>query len=202
MCPWLMQHVSTNSRSECVYSTHSSAYAWIVCAQYRSSLHLSVVRRRWYVRWEFTFVQISEQTKQIYWRQTFDSKVLFAHAPSPLFSPLFFPLSPFLSPSILLPLFSFSPYLSATIPLQLCSLPQAQKSLVVARTVGDWVIRACTNCDTDVYILHTVKEGRVFATKSLLVRSGCGLGCGAYGLCVRGSILGTQDLCALASHDN
>ena len=55
--------------------------------------------------------------------------------------------------------------------------------------MGDWVVRACTNCDTDVYILHTVKESRVFATKSLLVRSGCVLGCDAYGLCVRGSIL-------------
>ena len=118
---WLMQHVSTNSRSECVwYSTHTSAYTRIVCAQYGSSLHLSVVRRRWYVRWEFTFVQISEQTKQICRRQTFDFKCFLHMQPVFYSPPSSFPVYPSipLPLSFLLPLFFLlslslsSPFLS------------------------------------------------------------------------------------------
>lgn len=72
--------------------------------------------------------------------------------------------SPLPLPLSLLP---FLPLPPSPLPL----LPQVQKSLVVARTIGDWVVHTCTNCDTDVYILHAVKEeSRVFVTKSLLVR--------------------------------
>jgi len=58
------------------------------------------------------------------------------------------------------------------IELDVAGVTTVQKSLVVARTIGDWVVHTCTNCDTDVYILHVVKEeSRVFVTKSLLSTS-------------------------------
>jgi len=84
--------------------------------------------------------------------------------------------SPLPPPLTLLP---FLPLPPSPSPL----LPQVQKSLVVARTIGDWVVHTCTNCDTDVYILHAVKEeSRVFVTKSLLVRHA--LNCESVSVCV------------------
>lgn len=179
MCHWLMQHMRQPIPCQTVvYSTHTTAYVWIVCAQYKVQPTL-----------------ISGQVPvvgalRIYFCSNL--RVDKANKPetnlwlSPLFSPPFFLYPPLFSslPSSLPPFLSHFPLSS-----------QAQKSLVVARTVGDWVVHACTNCDTDVYILHTVKESRVFVTGSLLVRSGCGWRCGL--VCnpyVRAGILGTQHL--------
>ena len=42
--------------------------------------------------------------------------------------------------------------------------------LVVSQTVGDWVVHMCTNCGSEVYVTHTVKEGdRIFVLRNLLV---------------------------------
>ena len=47
---------------------------------------------------------------------------------------------------------------------------QEHKALVVTGKVGDWVIHRCSNCETDVYVLHLLKElSRVFVTKNLKV---------------------------------
>lgn len=50
------------------------------------------------------------------------------------------------------------------------------------------MVHTCTNCDTDVYILHVVKEeSRVFVTKSLLVRHA--LNCESVSVCVYESVV-------------
>lgn len=42
------------------------------------------------------------------------------------------------------------------------------KALLVTRTNADWVIHRCSNCDTDIYISHIVKDNKTFVTGHLM----------------------------------